>query len=150
MCISLDLSEKHFEVGPPIGNFLPFFQFPIPNISAKSTFFRSNETGKPKCLLISSVRFWKKTKCGQNCAKWVPYCAKIKTLIASFIAQRVRPHCLSFLNRKPGRLIRFYTKIFGAPRKNNTVVFVADLKKSATQKTRFFPLDRNFGFRLFK
>ena len=37
----------------------------------------------------------------------VPYCVKIKTLIASFITQRVRPHCLSFLNRKPGILIQF-------------------------------------------
>ena len=62
------------------------------------------------------------------------------------ITQRVRPHCLSFLNRKPGRLTSFFGETIGAPRKNNTVVFVADSKKTATQKTRFSHLTEISGF----
>ena len=39
---------------------------------------------------------------------------------------------------------RFFWKKNRAPRKNNTIVFVADSKKSATQKTPFFRVGRNF------
>ena len=58
---------------------------------------------------------------------------------------------MSFIFESETRYINtiVYKKNWGAPRKN-TVVFVADSKKTATQKTRFFPLGRNFGFRLLK
>ena len=118
--------------GPPISDFWPFFRFPIFEIS----------TNLEKGCFLCCRFFWIGNKNNSVVFSGHPNFFPKKTCECH--------HCLSFWNRKPGRSTSFYKQKIGGPQKNNTVVFVADSKKTATQKTRFFRVDRNFVFRLLK
>ena len=80
----------------------------------------------------------------------VPCSVKINTLKQSRVTSRTRSQSLSFFYWRRATLVQIYkNKFWGAPPKI-TPHFLDFLKKSATQKTRFFPVGRNFGHRFLK
>ena len=80
----------------------------------------------------------------------LPCWEKINTLKQSRVTSRIRGRSSSFFYWRRATLVQIYKKIFwGAPPKI-TPHFLDFSKKSATQKTRFFPADRNFGHRFLK
>ena len=94
--------------------------------------------------LFSHFRFDCILGCFEKSRYGLPCQVKCFTHFQGTVTPRIRRRRLSYLNGIMLTLTRFCQKKIRAPRKNNTVVFIAFSENSTSRKTPFFPVGRNF------